>query len=278
MTGSDVTHVVVAAGGLGTRAASWAQYIPKEFFPVGGRPGIMHLLDEITALSPARVAIVYHPYYEGFTAWARQVLSQDSHTCYNHAVGRALGTPVPDGLTVSFVPQRGPYADITSVFNGADHLGSPTEIYVAFADNLYRGPGPLLALRDAAPGQVAVLASRYRPELAASRGVITATGTPGQQLMVDLAEKPGSQDARMMERRYGRSSLFLLEGRTRLTAAFVDFARDHKPPASAEPKLALTLAAYATSHPVRIIETSEDVTDLGALSGHPEDTFAGTLG
>ena len=57
------------AGGLGTRVHGWARFIPKEFYPVGGRPGIAHLLEEIAALGPAAVAIVYHPYYEQFAAW-----------------------------------------------------------------------------------------------------------------------------------------------------------------------------------------------------------------
>ena len=265
MTGSSVTHVVVAAGGLGTRAACWAQYLPKEFYPVAGRPGIVHLLEEISALSPADVVIVYHPYYEQFIAWARKVLSPGSHARYAHAAGRPIGTSVPAGLTLGFIPQRGTYADLTSVLNGSDHLNSQGDLYVVFADNLYRSQGPLLALRDAIPGQVAVLARRYRPELASTRGVIATTRTPTRPVMIELAEKPSPRAARAMERRYGYGNLFLLEGRMRLTADFIDFARDQNPSASAEPKLALALAAYATSRPVHIIETSEDVTDLGTL-------------
>ena len=52
-----VARQVVAAGGLGTRAAYWAQDIPKEFYPVGGRPGIVHLLEEIAALGPDAVVV-----------------------------------------------------------------------------------------------------------------------------------------------------------------------------------------------------------------------------
>lgn len=48
--------VVVAAGGLGTRVHGWARFIPKEFYPVGGRPGITRLLEEIAGLGPARPA------------------------------------------------------------------------------------------------------------------------------------------------------------------------------------------------------------------------------
>ncbi len=185
----------------------------------------MYLLEEIAALGPARVVIVYHPYYEGFAAWARQVLSEHGQARYERAAHSDFGAVLQPCLAVSFVPQQGPYADLTSVINGADHLACPAELYVAFAYNLYGKPGPLLALRDAAPGQVAVLARSYRPELAASRGVIATTGKPGQRLMIGLAEKPGPARARAMERRYGHGNLFLLDGRARLTAAFVQFAR-----------------------------------------------------
>jgi UTP-glucose-1-phosphate uridylyltransferase len=258
--------VVVAAGGLGTRVHRWARFIPKEFYPVDGRPGIVHLLEEIAALGPAEVVVVYHPYYESFVAWARQALSQHGQARYTHLTGHRSGAAPPTGLRVSFVPQRGPYADLTSVVNGADHLGAPARLYVAFADNLYRGPNPLLALHNAPPGQVAVLASRYQSELAASHGVITTTGRPGQRLMTSLAEKPGPALARALERRYGRGNLCLLEGRAAFTPAFTEFARARLTVPGTEPKLSLAVAAYAASHPVHVVETRADVTDLGALA------------
>ena len=211
--------------------------------------------------------IVYHPYYEAVRRLgaAGTERARPGALCPAGPDG-ASGTVLPPGLTISFVPQRGPYADLTSVVNGADHLGSPAEVYVVFADNLYRGRNPLLDLRGTAHGQVAVLASTYRPELAASHGVIAATGKPGQRLMIGLAEKPGPARTYELERRYGRGNLFLLEGRARLTAAFADFARTRISLASTEAKLALTLAEYAVSHPVRIAETSAEVTDLGAMA------------
>jgi UTP-glucose-1-phosphate uridylyltransferase len=58
MTGNQRPRVVVAAGGLGTCVAGWSRYLPKEFLPVAGRPGIVHILEEISALGarscPAR--------------------------------------------------------------------------------------------------------------------------------------------------------------------------------------------------------------------------------
>ena len=224
MTRTDATRVVVCAGGLGTRIASWAQYIPKEFYPVDGRPAIVHLLEEIAALGRAEVVIVCHPYYDAFTSWARAALSQDGHDSYHHAARLPAAALPLAALTVSFITQDGPYADITSVLNGVGYLGPHEDLYVAFADNLYRGDNPLLALQAAPPGCPAVLARPYQPELAASRGVIAARGHQGRLLMIDLAEKPAPDAARALEQRYGTRNLLLLEGRARLTAGFIRFA------------------------------------------------------
>ena len=262
MTGRPVARVVVAAGGLGTRVSSWSRYLPKEFYPVDGRPGIAHLLDEIAALGPAEVAIIYHPYYEAFAAWARTALSPEGQDRY-HQAARIRDASWPAGLTVSLVPQHGPYADITSVHNGADHLAAGSDLYVAFADNLYHGDNPLLALRAAPPGHLAVLARSYQPELAASRGVIAVRTADGQLLMQDLAEKPGPRAARALEQQYGTGNLLVLEGRARLTAGFICFARRYQAPAGTEPKLALAIAAYARTHPVIVTTTTSQVIDLG---------------
>src|SRR5260370_41388361 len=227
MTRDGVIHVVVCAGGLGTRIASWARYVPKEFYPVAGRPGIVHLLEEIAQAGPAEVVIVCHPYYETFTRWAGETLSQQGHDSYSRAA-RLPATAAPAGLTVSFITQRGPYADLTSVLNGADHFAAAGDLYVAFADNLYRGTNPLAALRAAPPGHPAVLARAYQRELAASRGVITAVKRDGHLLMHDLAEKPGPSVARSLEQRYGTRSLLLLEGRARPSPGCIRVARPYQ--------------------------------------------------
>lgn len=171
MPGNTTALVVVAAGGLGTRVHGWAQFIPKEFYPVGGRPAITRLLEEISALGRARVAIVYHPYYEQFAAWSRQVLSPGGHACYSRQAGLDVPAAVPPGVSVTLIPQRGPYGDLTSVFNGADYLAARESLYVAFADNLYPGASPLESLRDAADGNVAVPADADAIDLGESGGI-----------------------------------------------------------------------------------------------------------
>jgi UTP-glucose-1-phosphate uridylyltransferase len=262
---SDEVRVVLAAGGLGTRVHHWARYLPKEFQPVGGRPGITWILEEIAGLGAAHIVIVYHPYYRAFTEWAGQALSPSGQTRYRRAAGR----PIADrgtarGRAISFIVQQGRYGDLTSVLNGADHFPAADDLYVAFADNLYFGPNPLLALRNVPPGQVAVVARPYQPELAAQRGVIATVECDGRRLVADLTEKPNPSAARALEQRHGAGNLLLLEGRARVTADFIRFARAFPIAPGAEPKLALAIGAYAAAHPVVAIETSCEVIDLGA--------------
>jgi UTP-glucose-1-phosphate uridylyltransferase len=262
VTGTPAVRVVIAAGGLGTRVSAWSRYLPKEFYPVAGRPGIAHLLDEIAVLAPAEAVIVYHPYYEPFAAWARTALSQHGHDSYLRAA-RLPDAPRPAGVKLSLIPQRGQYADITSVLNGADHFAAVGELYVAFADNLYPAGNPLPGLRAAPPGHLTVLARPYQRELAATRGVIAVTHQDGHLLVSELTEKPDPPEAQTLERRHGTASLFLLEGRARLTPAFIRWISNRQIPAGTEPKLALAIADWARTHPVIVTPTTSHVIDLG---------------
>jgi UTP-glucose-1-phosphate uridylyltransferase len=258
--------VVVAAGGLGTRVHGWAQFIPKEFYPVGGRPGIVRLLEEIAGLGPARVAVVYHPYYEQFAAWSRQVLSGDGHDRYARQAGLDIPAAVPPDVTISLISQQGAYGDLTSVINGADCLAARDSLYVAFADNLYTGPAPLPLLCAAFGDDVTVLASSYRPALAPSRGILITSPGPGTEprQVKALIEKPDPAQARALEEEHGTGSLLMLEGRARLTAPFLRFARSrqHTAPGS-EPKLSVAIGAYAREHQVIAVPAPGDVIDLG---------------
>ena len=111
---------------------------------------------------------------------------------------------------------------------------------------------------------MAVIARPYQPELAAQRGVIATIECDARRLVAGLTEKPGPSVARALEQRHGAGNLLLLEGRGRVTADFIRFARAFSIPPGVEPKLALTIGAYAAAHPVAAVETSCEVIDLGA--------------
>ena len=111
---------------------------------------------------------------------------------------------------------------------------------------------------------MAVVARSYQPELAARRGVIATVKCDGRRLVAGLTEKPSPSAARALEQRHGAGNLLLLEGRARVTVDFLRFARAFPIAPGVEPKLALTIGAYAAAHPVVAVETSCEVIDLGA--------------
>jgi hypothetical protein len=47
----------------------------------------VHLVEEIAALGPARVVLVYHPYYQPFIRWVRRVLTSGAGARYQRAAG-----------------------------------------------------------------------------------------------------------------------------------------------------------------------------------------------
>lgn len=264
MSDPSISQVVICAGGLGTRVAAWARHIPKEFHPVAGRPGILHLLDELTALAPARVVIVYHPFYEPFIGWAKTTLSRGGLAAYQRAA-RLPRTDLPlhEQLDLRFIPQRGRYADFTSVINGADHLRASADVFVAFADSLYPHDNPSLSLAAVPAGQAAVLVRPYHPAEASHRGVVVSRTFDGEPLLADLIEKPPPERARELEHEHDPSNLWLLEGRARLPRRFVDQLR-RMSSSGGEPKLSHAVGQYGQSEPVRLLVTHSAVTDLGS--------------
>ncbi|MFC0528588.1 sugar phosphate nucleotidyltransferase [Phytohabitans kaempferiae] len=279
MNSQPITQVIVCAGGLGTRVAPWARHIPKEFHPVAGRPGILHLLDELTALAPARVVVVYHPFYEPFIAWAKTTLSRGGQAAYQRAA-RLPNTdpPLHEQLDLRFIPQRGRYADVTSVLNGADHLRAATDVLVAFADNLYPHDNPSLTLATIPAESTGVLVRPYHPTEAARRGVIVARRSGREPVLADLVEKPSPDRARELETEHGESNLWLLEGRTRLTRRFIDQLRATPMTPGGEPKLSLAIRQYAATEPVRLVVTDSAVTDLGNPQPDPTSSLAPLAG
>lgn len=264
MTQALAAQIVVCAGGLGTRVSPWSRHIPKEFSAVAGRPGILHLLDELTALAPARVIVVYHPFYEPFINWARLTLSRGGFAAYQRAAGLPrTDLPLYEELDLQFIPQRGRYADTTSVLNAAELL-RPGDLFVAFADNLYPHDNAALALSRVPAGRSAVLVRPYQRAAVGSRGVVISQWHQGELLVADLIEKPGPAQALDLETSYGRQNLWLLEGRFRLARSLISQLGSVATRQVREPKLSLAIRDHARTEFVLAVTTHSSVIDLGS--------------
>jgi UTP-glucose-1-phosphate uridylyltransferase len=258
----DCVQVVIAAAGLGTRVPDWSQILPKEFQPVDGRPGLLHLLDELVDGGAEKAILVYNPYYEPFMAWASQTLLSSGRVRYQEAAGLPPTASTPrEQLQLSFIRQDGLYADVTSVINATSHF-SCGDILVAYPDNLYGGTNPLRLMRAAPHNSTAVLTRPFNLAEAGYRGVVI---TDSHSKMISLVEKPNPWQAHHLLRTHGCDKLRLLEGRFRLSAHFVNLlgrgTSQNRP--GEEPKLSLALGAYARNWPVHVITTTAGVLDLG---------------
>ncbi len=248
-------------------SARWSRYLPKEFYPVDGRPGIAHLLDEIAALGPAEVVIVCHPYYEAFTAGRATALSPEGHDSYHHAArlrdaSRQPGSP-------SRRPPARPVRRHHLGTNGADHLAAGATCTSPSPTTSTAGItrcSPCARRRPATRPSSPALPARAGSQ----PGVIAASRRQTASFSCTTSPKsPVRRAARALEQRYGTGNLLVLEGRARLTAGFIRFARRYRAPAGTEPKLALAIAAYARTHPVIVATTTSQVIDLGASPPDP---------
>ncbi|MGW5234607.1 sugar phosphate nucleotidyltransferase [Streptomyces nodosus] len=261
--------VVIAAGGLGTRVNGWSRFLPKEFRPVGGRPGLLHVLTEAAATGIRHAVVVHHPYYTPFIDWARQTLAPDALAHYQELAQQPVSFPPPtEDLQVDFIAQRGRYADITSALNGSQHLRS-ANVCLLFSDNVDPGHTALSELVGAAtPHTPAVLVSPFDIRSATSHGVIICTGTGPIRAMAALVEKPDPLHAQQLAADHGPDNLRLLLGRVRLTPGLLRYMSAAARQTTTEPRLSLALAAYARHHRVDVVTSNTPMVDLGA----PEPT------
>ncbi|MFE0545235.1 hypothetical protein [Streptomyces sp. NPDC058891] len=256
--------VVIAAGGLGTRVSGWSPFLPKEFRPVGGRPGLVHVLDEAAATEAGRAVVVHHPYYTPFVDWTRQVLAPGALSRYEELAKQPVASPT-ERLRVDFIAQQGRYADITSALNGSQHLRSGN-VCLLFSDNVDPSHSALSDLIAAAsPHTPAVLASPFDVQSASSHGVVICAGTGPLRTMAGLVEKPDPVHARQLENEHGPDNLRLLLGRVCLTPGLLHYLSASSRRTATEPRLSLALAAYARRHRVDVVTKSGSrMIDLGA--------------
>src|SRR5690606_32490793 len=117
------------------------------------------------------------------------------------------------------------------------------------------------------PEETAVLVRAYDPAdpNGISRCALIATNDdPDTPRVLDLIEKPSADRARELEDRHGREHLWLLEGRSRPSAHFLNWLRAAPTPSGREPKLSLAYGDYALAgNPIRLVPTTSPITDLG---------------
>ena len=153
---------VIPAAGRGTRLAPLTRAVPKELLPLGRRPVLDIVLEELHAAGIDRIVLVGAPGKEALLGHA-------------------------DDLEYVLQPEPRGLGDAVLCAEGA--VDGP--FVVALPDALYGGPEMLRALLDAAQGvDGAVAVERVPPERVSSYGIV---GVDERGRITELVEKPHGQ-------------------------------------------------------------------------------------
>jgi UTP-glucose-1-phosphate uridylyltransferase len=259
-------NVIIAAGGLGTRIHEWARFIPKEFLPIGNQPGVVHLLEEISALGPSHAYFVHHPYYEPFIGWINHLLHEGGLGRYGAALAAQGKSTKPvkfKDIDITFVSQSHSYSDVGALFSCLGHIKGQAA-YVIFADMLYLPHKPLGLLKKSSGKAPLVMGRKFDIGNVANQGVIVTRAEPGGQRIVDIIEKPTRAQALKIAKAHGDQNLFMLEGRFWLTPEFIGAIVPEDCLKNGEPKLAYALRNYAQGKPAYVVPFDAQLTHFGA--------------
>jgi UTP--glucose-1-phosphate uridylyltransferase len=156
---------VIPAAGRGTRLAPLTRAVPKELLPLGARPVLDVVLEELRAAGIERIVLVGAPGKEALLGHADEV---------EHVL-----QPEPRGLGDAVLC--------------AEHAVGGEPFVVALPDALYGGPEMLRALLEAARGRDGAIAVERVPADRASSYGIVAVDAGG--LVTELVEKPPPGEA-----------------------------------------------------------------------------------
>lgn len=176
---------VIVAAGYGTRFLPVSRVVPKELLPIGGRPGIDWVLDELRDAGIHDVLVITSRRKRGIEDWF------DRDPELEAALGAERVAP-PAGLRATFVRQprmtgTGHALLLARAFAGSD------PVLVVYPDDLFEGANVSRALVETwqATGQSVLLAQEL-PGVDLSRyGVLDlAPGEGRTRIVRRLVEKP----------------------------------------------------------------------------------------
>ena len=226
-----IRSAVIPAAGLGTRLRPLTDTTAKEMLPLGGRPVIDHVLDELRASGLDRVIAI--------TRRGKEPLEEHLRA----AGAECVRQPEPLGLghAISFAEPL---------------LGADEAFAVALPDCLYRTPAVLDSLVEAGPHAIAV--EHVPPELISRFGI---AAVDGGGRVTGIVEKPAPEDA---------PSDLAVAARYVLGHSVFDALREMGPDETGELGLAQALDMLARSERLLAVELPPGVerVDVGTLAAY----------
>lgn len=215
----EIRKAVVPAAGLGTRMRPLTLACPKELLPLGDRPVLHHVADEVIAAGLQEVCFVISPAKDAIRGYFA-----------------AQGLP----LRVEFAVQEKPLGLGHALLPARDFVGDEP-FAIVLGDTVIESAEPCqplarMAERYRRTGRPSILVQRLPPEKVVRYGVVKPKRAVGEEFpIVDLVEKPRVEEA---------PSEYAVTARYLVPALVMDYLQRTPPAPNGEIQLSDALAAY----------------------------------
>jgi UTP--glucose-1-phosphate uridylyltransferase len=202
---SLITKAIVPAAGLGTRLLPLTKSQPKEMLPVGRKPAVQYVVEELQAAGMRQILVITGRHKRSIEDHfdADPELIGDLQQAGNEGVLSDLGF-LEEKSRFFYTRQSVPQGLGHAVSLGAD-FACDDDFVVALGDSLIGGPDPAAALRGMIDAQrqlraAAIIAvEKVDPDEAFRYGIVSLAGAeppPGEPVaMTGIVEKPHAGSA-----------------------------------------------------------------------------------
>ncbi len=259
-----IRKAVVPVAGVGTRLFPATKSQPKEMLPVGRKPVVQYVVEELRAAGVEQILLItgrkkaaIEDHFD-----ADLELSQVLHRAGN--VDPA-DLPIADGISGVFYTRQGTPSGVADAVGLARDFVGGEPFVVAFGDTIIHGGdlvARLMAAHGASGASGAVAVEQIAPEDAFRYGIVDVRDVDGSLVAVDLVEKPAAgrapSDLAIVPRYVFESSIF-------------DAIEATRPGLGGERWLTDSIAILAReSPPVRVVplEATERRYDIGNFASY----------
>lgn len=268
---SSVTTAIIAASGFNTRRLPAAAAFPKEFMPIGNRPAIDFVIDDLVRASITDIYIVIHPFQRGlFESYFYQYPQLESHLRRKGKTEeldrlKALRARANFHLIENRVAAKGEYGTTVSVREALRELPDlPAYIYTTADDFTYRDDGgsdmaDLVAGYEQSGAAAALLGLELPLPQLKTVGVCNVHRESAMNVLRHLVEKP-SRPEELPAPRLANISKYLF------TAGIRPFIMENRiDEASGEFRITDVIDAFTAEHKVVVVPAAGSYYDVGTL-------------
>ncbi|MCB9761116.1 MAG: NTP transferase domain-containing protein [Alphaproteobacteria bacterium] len=199
----EIRTAVIAAAGAASRMWPTSKAVPKELYPIGRAPALLHLLDELAQAGIEQVMMVVGPDYAAQMRLLQPGRNPPAKVADTAPVQRLL--EILDTLRFAFVFQSGPYGNGTPLLNAMDILGDQPCLY-CFCDDVVLGESLSARMLEEyrVTGAPAMAAQPVPAERVHKFGIVECEVVDGHHRIQRLIEKPAPGETPSRLATFGR--------------------------------------------------------------------------